>query len=70
MARTSRADIFQHDVRYNVRKHMVYVILPLWSKRAMLCIDLHGRLRSFVVENPAGAQKARYVFAYHTMNIH
>jgi hypothetical protein len=28
MVRTSRADLFQHEVSYKVRKHVVYVILP------------------------------------------
>jgi hypothetical protein len=42
LTRLSRADIFQYEVRYKVRQHMVFLLLPLRSKRATFYIDLHG----------------------------
>jgi hypothetical protein len=42
LTRLSRPDIFQYEVRYKVRQHMVFFLLPLRSKRATFYIDLHG----------------------------
>jgi hypothetical protein len=44
MTKTSHADLFQNEVRYKVRRHMVCLLLLLRSKRAMFYINLHGRV--------------------------
>jgi hypothetical protein len=52
LTRLSRADLFQYEVCYKVRQHMVFLLLPLRSKRATFYINFHGRVSCFCVKRP------------------